>query len=197
MKYFKFYRLLGTVASSLFLFCTCHASAMDPQRKAGTDDHGQEDLEKKYIDTMLRYQKHQNLCECDQQTGPIKVVLKKKIDKIVIEESAKQELKRLGVKDVDSIPINVLAYNYGIVAPAKKYLKLGCESFVPDAYLPAVFENVKKCNSIKLLNHPKEGIVLASDNIATVLRKKTVEVTTFGITRTETAFSLDKVECNS
>lgn len=191
MKYFKFSKVLGAVASSLFLFCTCHASAMKPQQKAGTNNHGQENL----VENMLLHRMNEILRECNTKVKSIKGVLEKKIDKIVIEESAKQELIRLGVENIDSIPIDVLACKFGIMAPAKKYLELGYGGFVPACYLWAVLANVEKCNSIKLLNHPEEGIVLACDNVAVVVRKKNVTVAVFGITRNETAFSLDDVEC--
>ena len=201
MGYLKFFKVLSAVASSLFLFCTCHASAMDKQKKPVIGKHDQEtcgeDLEKKYIDVMLEYQIFQVLRECDEEAKPITKLLAEKTDKIVIEDSAKQELKRLGVENIDSIPINVLAYNFGLVAPAKKYLDLGYGSIVPDGYIKFIRKNVENCNSIRLLNHPKEGIVLAYDNVAIVLRKKTVPMTIFGFMSTETAFSLDKVNCNN
>lgn len=197
MKYFKFSKVLGAVASLLFLFCTCHASAMDPKQKAGTDNHGQEDLEKKYIDMVSERYICLLALECRRQAEPIQGVLEKKIDKIVIEESAKQELVRLGVKNLGSIPVNVLVYNFGIVAPAEKYLRLGYGSIVPDGYIQIIRKNIKSCNSIKLLNHPTEGIVLACDDVAIVVRKQNVTVTVFGFTRTETAFRLEKVKCNS
>lgn len=201
MGYFKFYKVLVSVTSSLLFFCECHASAMDKHKKPVIGKHDQEshreDLEKKYIDMMLKYQRIQVLSECDKEAKPVAKLLAEKTDKIVIEDSAKQELKKLGVGDPDSISVNVLAYNFGVIAPAKKYLDLGYGSIVPDGYIQVIRENVENCNSIRLLNHPEEGIILACDNMAVVLRKKTVSVTVFGVAHTETAFGLENIKCNN